>query len=148
LASKEFPTRPIPAAGAIVFRDSRVLLVRRGAPPNQGRWSVPGGAVEIGETVERAAVRETREETGVDVAPLGVVWVTDYIERDGDRVRWHYVLVDVLCTYLRGEPLPASDAENARFVELRELGELDIAREALDIIGKAAAARAPPSRIG
>ena len=148
MATKEFPARPIPGAGAIVFRDSRVLLVRRGAPPNQGRWSVPGGAVEIGETVERAAVRETREETGVDVAPSGVVWVTDYIERDGDRVRWHYVLVDVLCTYLRGEPLPASDAENARFVELRELGELDIAREALDIIGKAAAARAPPSRIG
>ena len=144
MAANEFPPRPVPAVGAIVFRNSEVLLVRRGAPPNRGLWSVPGGAVEIGETVEQAAVRETREETGVDVRPTGVLWVTDYIEREGDRVRWHYVLIDVLCEYVRNEPFPASDAENARFVELPELGELDVAPEALDVIAKAAAARAPP----
>ena len=125
MAANEFPLRPVPAVGAIVFRNSEVLLVRRGAPPNRGLWSVPGGAVEV--------------------RPTGVVWVTDYIERKGDRVRWHYVLIDVLCEYVRNEPFPASDAENARFVELPELGELDVAPEALDVIAKAAAARAPPA---
>ena len=144
MAANEFPPRPVPAVGAIVFRNSEVLLVRRGAPPNRGLWSVPGGAVEIGETVEQAAVRETREETGVDVRPMVGQWVTDYIEREGERVRWHYVLIDILCEYLRNEPFPASDAENARFVELRELGELDVAPEALDVIAKAVARRAPP----
>ena len=144
MAGKEFPVRPVPAVGVIVFRNSQVLLVRRGTPPNQGRWSIPGGAVDMGETVEQAAVRETREETGVDVRPMVGQWVTDYIEREGERVRWHYVLIDILCEYLRNEPFPASDAENARFVELRELGELDVAPEALDVIAKAVARRAPP----
>ena len=144
MAGKEFPVRPVPAVGVIVFRNSQVLLVRRGTPPNQGRWSIPGGAVDMGETVEQAAVRETREETGVDVRPMVGQWVTDYIEREGERVRWHYVLIDILCEYLRNEPFPASDAENARFVELRELGELDVTPEALDVIAKAVARRAPP----
>ena len=82
MAANEFPPRPVPAVGAIVFRNSEVLLVRRGAPPNRGLWSVPGGAVEIGETVEQAAVRETHEETGVDVRPMVGRWVTDSIERE------------------------------------------------------------------
>ena len=139
----EFPTDPVPAVGAIVFRGSQVLLVRRGAAPNRGRWSVPGGALETGETVEAAAVRETREETGVDVRPLSVFSVSNYIERDGDRVRWHYVLVDVLCAYVRGEPSPATDASHARFIEMQEIMEFDVASEALDVIERAARERRP-----
>jgi ADP-ribose pyrophosphatase YjhB (NUDIX family) len=102
--------------------------------------------LELGETVEQAAVRETREETGVEVRPGTVMWVADYIEREGDRVRWHYVLIDVLCRYLRGEPFPKSDASNARFVAMRELNDLDVVPTALDVIERAATQR--PSAAG
>ena len=130
----EFPKRPVPAVGAIVFRDGAVLLVKRGAEPNRGRWSLPGGSLEIGETVEAGAVRETREETGVDVQPLRVLDVRDFIERKDGEVRWHYVLIDVLCEYVRGDPFPATDAENARLIPLRELGEYDVVPTALEVL--------------
>jgi len=124
----------VPAVGAIVFRDGAVLLVKRGAEPNRGRWSLPGGSLEIGETVEAGAVRETREETGVDVQPLRVLDVRNFIERKDGEVRWHYVLIDVLCEYLRGDPFPATDAENARLIPLRELGEYDVVPTALEVL--------------
>ena len=130
----EFPKRPVPAVGAIVFRDGAVLLVKRGAEPNRSRWSLPGGSLEIGETVEAGAVRETREETGVDVQPLRVLDVRNFIERKDGEVRWHYVLIDVLCEYLRGDPFPATDAENARLIPLRELGEYDVVPAALEVL--------------
>ena len=130
----EFPKRPVPAVGAIVFRDGAVLLVKRGAEPNRGRWSLPGGSLEIGETVEAGAVRETREETGVDVQPLRVLDVRNFIERKDGEVRWHYVLIDVLCEYVRGDPFPATDAENARLIPLRELGEYDVVPAALEVL--------------
>jgi len=124
----------VPAVGAIVFRDGAVLLVKRGAEPNRSRWSLPGGSLEIGETVEAGAVRETREETGVDVQPLRVLDVRNFIERKDGEVRWHYVLIDVLCEYLRGDPFPATDAENARLIPLRELGEYDVVPTALEVL--------------
>ena len=130
----EFPKRPVPAVGAIVFRDGAVLLVKRGAEPHRGRWSLPGGSLEIGETVEAGAVRETREETGVDVQPLRVLDVCNFIERKDGEVRWHYVLIDVLCEYVRGDPFPATDAENARLIPLRELGEYDVVPTALEVL--------------
>lgn len=98
---------------------------------------MPGGALETGETVEQAAVRETREETAVEVRPIDVIAVTDYIEKEGERIRWHYVLVDVLCACVRGEPRSSSDADNARFVDLRELTDLDVTPPALAVIEKA-----------
>ena len=137
----EFPERPVPAVGAIVFRDGAVLLVKRGAEPNQGRWSLPGGALEIGETVEAAAVRETLEETRVDVRPARVFDVRDFIQLEGTKVRWHYVLIDVLCEFIGGGPFPGTDAENARFVPFRELGEYDVASAALEVLQAASAAR-------
>lgn len=134
----EYPSTPVPAVGAVVFRGSDVLLVKRGSEPNRGRWSVPGGALEAGETVEAAAVREVREETGLEVRAIRVADVRDLIERDADgRVRWHYVLIDVLCDYVRGEPRPSSDAENARFVPLRELSDYDVTPTALEAIERA-----------
>jgi len=137
----EFPQRPVPAVGAIVLRDGAVLLVKRGAEPNKGRWSLPGGALEIGETVEAAAVRETREETRVDVRPVRVFDVRDFIQLEGTKVHWHYVLIDVLCEHIGGEPFPGTDAENARFVPLRELGEYNVAPTALEVLQAASAAR-------
>ncbi|TLZ88167.1 MAG: NUDIX domain-containing protein [Methanobacteriota archaeon] len=140
-ARNEFPQRPVPAVGALVFRDGAVLLVKRGAEPNRDRWSLPGGALETGETVEAAVVREIREETGVDVRPLRVLDVRDFIERKDSRVRWHYVLIDVLCEYVRGDPFPATDAENARLIPLRELGEYDVVPTALEVIQMTSARR-------
>ena len=141
MSTYEFPKHPVPAVGAIVFRESEVLLVRRRDSSYQGRWSVPGGVLEVGETVEQAVVRETREETAVEVRPAEVIAVADFIEKDAERVRWHYVLVDVLCVHVRGEPYPGSDAKNARFIEIRELGEFDIVPTALGIIERALIAR-------
>jgi len=131
----------VPAVGAIVFRDGAVLLVKRGAAPNKGLWSFPGGALETGETVEAAAVRETLEETRVDVRPVRVLDVRDFIQFEGKKVRWHYVLIDVLCEYVGGNPFPATDAENARFIPLRDLGEHDVAPTALEVLQAASAAR-------
>ena len=140
-SQSEFPKRPVPAVGAIVFRDDGVLLVKRGAEPNVGRWSLPGGSLEPGETVEAAAARETREETRVEVRPVRVLDVSDFIERKDGRVRWHYVLIDVLCEYLRGDPFPATDAENARLIPLRELGEYDVVPVALEVLQMTSARR-------
>lgn len=134
----------MPAVGAIVFRDGSVLLVKRGRDPNRSRWSIPGGSLEVGETVEVAAARETREETGVEVRPLRTVEVMEYVESDASgRTRWHYVLLDVLCEYIEGEPEPSSDAENARFVPLRELTEYDLTPTAMRAIERASRMRPP-----
>lgn len=135
-ARNEFPECPVPAVSAFVFRDGSALLVKRRYEPSKGLWSPPGGSLELGETVEEAAAREALEETGVVVRPVRVVDVRDVILKDPDgRVRWHYVLFGVLCEYVSGDPFPGSDAENARFLPLKELGEYDItptAREALE----------------
>jgi 8-oxo-dGTP diphosphatase len=131
----------VPAVGAVVFRDGAILLVKRRAEPNRGRWSLPGGSLETGETVEVAAVRETREETGVEVRPLRVLDVRDFMERKDGRVRWHYILIDVLCEYVQGDPFPATDAENARLIPLRELGEFDVVPAALEVLQVTSARR-------
>ncbi len=140
VARNEFPDRPVPAVSAFVFRGDAVLLVKRRDEPSRGLWSPPGGSLEVGETVEAGAARETLEETGVVVRGGRVVDVRDAILKDeASRVRWHYVLIGVLCDWESGDPFPATDAENARFIPLAELGEYDItptAREALERIAR------------
>ena len=140
----EFPDRPVPAVSALVLRAGSVLLVKRRDEPSKGLWSPPGGSLELGETVEAAAAREALEETGVAVRPVQVVDVRDVIVQDPDgRVRWHYVLFGVLCEYVSGEPFPASDAENARFLPLRELGEYDVTPTAREVLERVAGMRSP-----
>lgn len=139
-ARNEFPDRPVPAVSAFVFREHAVLLVKRRDEPNRGFWSPPGGSLEVGETVEQAAARETLEETGVQVRARSVVDVRSVILEDrASRVQWHYVLIAVLCDWLSGEPFPATDAENARFIPLAELGEYELtptAKEALEAVAR------------
>ena len=91
------PAAPVVGVGGVVVRDGRVLLIRRGKPPLYGRWVVPGGTVELGETLEEALVREMEEETCLRVEPIEVLTVFDRIEREGERVVYHYVIVDYLC---------------------------------------------------
>lgn len=117
-----------------MIHDGRVLLVRRGKEPLRGRWVVPGGAVELGETLEAAIVREVQEETGLTVAPREIVTVFDRIDREGDRVRYHYVIVDYLCDYVSGSPRAASDAEEVALVSLADLPGYDLPPKALEVV--------------
>lgn len=138
MSGRQYPTRPIVGVGAIVIDDGRVLLVKRGQPPLAGEWSLPGGGVEVGETLVAAVQREVFEETGliVDVGPI--VEVLDRIHQDADgRVEFHYVLIDYLCTSVGGSLHPASDAADARWVESGDLPAFHLQTMTLEVVRKA-----------
>ena len=116
--AREYPVAPRLAVGAAIWRDGRVLLARRGHQPNLGLWSLPGGLVELGETLREAIVREIQEECHIEIQPLDVVEVVDLIRRDeAGRVRTHYVVVDFCAVHRSGEPRAASDVSEVRWVE-------------------------------
>ena len=125
---------PRVGVGAVVIHDGRVLLIRRGKEPLRGRWVVPGGTVEPGETLQDALVREVREETGLTVRPRDVVLVFDRILREEGEVRYHYVIVDYLCDYVEGTPRAGSDAEEVALVTPERLCEFDIPEKALEVV--------------
>ncbi len=117
-----YPDQPLVGVGAIIFRGDEVLLVRRGQEPAIDAWSLPGGLVELGESLEAALLRELAEETGLTVSILGVSAVLSRVFPDSEgRVAYHYVLVDFLCDYVAGEPRAGSDSTAARFVALADL---------------------------
>ena len=125
--SNEYPDQPRVAVGAIVFKDNRVLLVRRGKPPARDLWAIPGGSVEICETLQRAAEREIFEETGITIQALEPVFTFDYIERDEfGCARFHYVIVDLTADYVRGKPKAGDDAAEARWVSSQEITFLKV----------------------
>ena len=128
------PARPIVGVGAVVIRDGKVLLVRRGKEPLKGRWLIPGGTVELGETLQDAVAREVREETGIEVSAAEVVLVFDRIERAEDAVTYHYVVVDYRCEDLGGRLQAGSDAEEAAFVGRDELGAYDLPPLARELV--------------
>jgi len=134
---REFPEHPIIGVGAIVIQEARVLLVKRAHPPIQGQWSIPGGALEIGELVREAAVREAREETGLIVEPGELLGVFDRVLRDPEqRVQYHYVLIDFLCKAVGGELRAASDAAEVRWFTREELPALNLAEDTHAVILK------------
>jgi ADP-ribose pyrophosphatase len=127
LQKNEYPTQPVVAVGAIVFRNNKVLLVRRGQPPSQNLWAIPGGRVEIGETLQEAAEREILEETGIAIKALNPVYTFDYIERDeSTSARFHYVIVDLMADYIAGEPRAGDDAAEVRWVAAEEMAKLKV----------------------
>ena len=140
---RTYPDRPIVAVGAVILDRDRVLLVQRGQEPLKGEWSLPGGAVEIGETLEAALAREVREETSLDVVVGPVVEVLDSIRRDaGGRAEYHYVIVDYACRVREGTPVAAThgtDAADVRWVPLDELERFRVTDTALAVIRKARA---------
>jgi ADP-ribose pyrophosphatase YjhB (NUDIX family) len=117
---REFPQVPLVGVGAVVVDQGRVLLVRRGTEPLKGHWSLPGGLLEVGESLIDGVVREVREETGLLVEPMELVELLDRIHREGDRVRYHYVIADYLCRVTGGSLMAASDADAVRWVEHAE----------------------------
>lgn len=120
--SRLYPQQPLVGVGAVIWRDDRVLLIRRGKPPRQDEWSLPGGRQELGETVAEAARREVVEETGLEVVVRDVIGVVDLIERDEDgRVRFHYTLIDVLAEWHTGEAQAGDDAAEVTWAALDEL---------------------------
>ena len=128
------PAAPVVGVGGVVVRDGRVLLVRRGKAPLYGRWTVPGGTVELGETLEEAVVREMEEETSLRVEPLEVLAVFDRIDREGERVLYHYVIVDYLCRSRPGEAVAASDALEVAWASAGELGQYDLPAKAMEVV--------------
>lgn len=119
------------------MRDGRALLIRRGKEPLCGRWSVPGGRVELGESLEQALGREMEEETGLIVAPVEILAVFDRIERDEAGVLYHFVIVDYLCRWLSGEAVAASDALEAAWAAPGDLPAYDLSAKALEVVGAA-----------
>ena len=124
VAQREFPLAPIVGVGAVVVDAGRVLLVQRGREPMKGKWSLPGGMLELGELLHAGVIREVEEETGLLVEPLELVELLDRIVREeasrGGRVRYHYVIADYLCRVVGGSLKAGSDAEAVRWVERSE----------------------------
>lgn len=140
MSDRRYPTRPIVGVGAVIIDDERVLLVQRGQPPLTGEWSLPGGGVEVGETLPAALQREVFEETGLMVAVGPIVEVLDRIHPDSQgRVEFHYVLIDYLCSVVGGSLQPESDAADARWVRTTDLPAYRLQAITLEVIAKAVA---------
>ena len=136
--NRKFPDRPIVGVGGVLFEENRVLLVKRGKEPGLGQWSIPGGVVQVGETLKEAVVREVREETHLEVEALGLAKVLERVFRDPDgRVAYHYVLVDFLCRRVAGTLRADSDAQEARFVPLQDLPSYKVVSTAVEVIHRA-----------
>jgi ADP-ribose pyrophosphatase len=130
-----YPLQPVVAVGAIVFKNNRVLLVRRAQPPSQDLWAIPGGRVEIGETLQEAAEREILEETGITIQAGEPVYTFDYIERDGStHPRFHYVIIDLAANYVRGDTRAGDDAADVRWVAAEELAGLNVSSKTLHLL--------------
>ena len=134
---REYPDRPLIGVGAVLIDRGRALVVRRATEPLKGEWSIPGGMLELGETLRTGVVREAKEETGLDVVPLEVLAVYDRIVADPEgRTRYHYVLIDYLCEVAGGELRAASDATEARWITRAELEGFAMADAAKEVVRK------------
>ena len=138
MMAREYPEHPLVGIGAVVLNGHRVLLVQRGRDPGKGTWGLPGGVLELGETLAEGLRREVMEECSVEVEIGPVVAIFEPILRDGEgRLRFHYVVIDYLCRYLGGEPCASDDADDVRWVEIEALNSLPMPVETKNVIWKA-----------
>ena len=132
---REYPDQPLVGVGSIIIEQDRVLLVKRGHAPLAGEWSIPGGVLEVGETLRQAAAREVMEETGLIVEVADLLGVYDRILRDADeRTLYHYVLVDFLCHRTAGIARASGDAAEVRWVNRTELEGLGLAADTVEVV--------------
>ncbi len=140
--TRRYPARPILGVGGLIFENDSILLVRRGKPPLEGQWSLPGGVVEAGETLEEALRREILEETGLTLAGVRQFEIFERIMRDREgRPEYHYVLIDFLSVPASGTACAADDAAACRWVPERELGRYHLTEGTLAVIQRAFQAR-------
>jgi 8-oxo-dGTP diphosphatase len=138
VGKRDYPDRPYVGVGAVIVQHEKVVLIRRRYEPLAGQWSLPGGVVEIGETLESSVAREMSEETGLTVEVGPVIEVFDRITRDAEgRVRYHYVLVDYLCWPVSGELRAGSDVDDAVLVEPSDLYRYNLTLKATAVIERA-----------
>lgn len=124
---RAYPDRPYVGVGVVVFRGEEVLLAQRGKKPRLHSWSIPGGAQELGETIEDAAHREIMEETGLEIEILGLVEVVNSINRDDEkRVKFHYTLIDFVAEWKSGDLVAGDDAADARWVRIKEIDDYQL----------------------
>lgn len=142
---REYPEHPIPCAAACAFKGDRILLIKRATPPSQGRWSVPGGVIELGETFNDAAKRELREECGIEIEVDKAFYVENLIVPDerGD-IQFHYVVIYVVAYHVSGEAHANSDALDVHWATRQELSNLDMDPTVRRIILEAFEVRCPP----
>ena len=135
---RRYPKRPLVGVGAIILRRDRILMAQRGKEPLKGSWSLPGGALETGESLADGVRREVREETGLDIRPLGVLEIFERIMRDASGApEYHYVLIDYMCRVMGGTLAPGDDVCAVEWVRLRDLPQLQITEGTLAVIEKA-----------
>ena len=135
---RRYPKRPILGVGALIFRHGKILLVERGREPFKGFWSLPGGALEVGETLECGVAREVKEETGLDVTPVALVGIFERLIPDQQgRIEYHYVLIDFLCRARPGKLAPASDVLRAEWVRVMDTLNYRLTDGVAEAIGKA-----------
>ena len=134
---REYPEHPIVGVGGVIIRGDCVLLIRRGREPLKGEWSIPGGMLELGESLTEGIRREVLEETGLEVHPLEALTVFDRIQKNGERVQYHYVIVDYLCRATGGSLKAGSDVLDARWVSRDELASYKVTPKAEEVIADA-----------
>lgn len=131
------PPAPKVAVGAVVIEEGRVLLVKRKYPPKQGKWAIPGGSVNLGESLQAAAEREILEETGLVIEAKKPIYTFDLIERDSkENILFHYVVVDLFAKYVSGDVQPADDVSDARWFDPDEIEGLDISENTKKLLDK------------
>ena len=137
-ARREYPERPIVGVGGVVIRDERALLIRRGSAPFLGEWSIPGGMLELGETILEGVQRELLEETAIEVRVLDLIEVFERVTRDeAGKLKYHFVILDYLCEAVRGEAQAGSDVTDVAWARESELSEYSLTQTATRVIQKA-----------
>jgi 8-oxo-dGTP diphosphatase len=135
---REYPDRPIVGVGGVVIAGDRTLLIRRGSAPLQGQWSIPGGMLELGESIVEGVRRELAEETGLDVRVLGLIEVFErIIPGEGGRTRYHFVILDYLCEMISGEAKAASDVTDVAWAREQDLDRYSLTDIATRVIKRA-----------
>jgi 8-oxo-dGTP diphosphatase len=133
--SREYPAHPVVGVGAVIVRDGKALIVKRAHEPRKGEWSLPGGHLHLGESLEDAARREVKEETGLEVELGPIIETFDRVHRDGDgRIRYHFVIIDYVCWSDGGEAMAGSDAEAVAWVTADDIDSYQVNAHAKEVI--------------